>query len=127
MLLDSGSDLSLCDDKLIHELGINGVPRNFFLTTQEKKESSKSGLDVKLTIDSINSQLRLEILKVWTVDCLNFSEQSNQREQDTDKWPHLSDIYLPEIDSKEVSLIIRCNVPDTFGFWRRDEEVKKIP
>lgn len=67
MLLDSGSDLSLCDDKFIHELGINGVPRNFFLTTQEKKESSKSGLDVKLTIDSINSQLRLEILE--GLDC----------------------------------------------------------
>ena len=73
-LLDSGSDVSLCDEKLIHELGISGVTRNFFLTTQEKKESSKSGLEVTLTIDSINSQSSLEIPKVWTVDRLNISE-----------------------------------------------------
>ncbi|KAL9958369.1 hypothetical protein ACROYT_G035375 [Oculina patagonica] len=118
-LLDSGSDVSLCDEKLIHELGISGVQRNFFLTTQEKKESSKSGLEVKLTIDSINSQSSLEIPKVWTVDRLNISEQSIPREQDADQWPHLSDIYLPEIDSKEVRLIIGCNVPD--AFWVLEE------
>ncbi|XP_078344112.1 uncharacterized protein LOC144629777 [Oculina patagonica] len=118
-LLDSGSDVSLCDEKLIRELGISGVQRNFFLTTQEKKESSKSGLEVKLTIDSINSQSSLEIPKVWTVDRLNISEQSIPREQDADQWPHLSDIYLPEIDSKEVRLIIGCNVPD--AFWVLEE------
>ncbi|KAL9982123.1 hypothetical protein ACROYT_G010928 [Oculina patagonica] len=118
-LLDSGSDVSLCDEKLIRELGISGVKRNFFLTTQEKRESSKSGLEVKLTIDSINSQSSLEIPKVWTVDRLNISEQSISREQDADQWPHLSDIYLPEIDSKEVRLIIGCNVPD--AFWVIEE------
>ncbi|KAL9952798.1 hypothetical protein ACROYT_G040106 [Oculina patagonica] len=118
-LLDSGSDVSLCDKKLIHELGISDVPRNFFLTTQEKMESSKSGLEVKLTIDSINSQSSLEIPKVWTVDRLNISEQSIPRGQDADQWPHLSDIYLPEIDSNEVRLIIGCNVPD--AFWVLEE------
>ncbi len=80
-LLDSGFDVSLCDEKLIHELGISGAPRNFFLTTQEKKERSKSGLEVKLSIDSINSQSSLEIPKVWTVERLNISEQSIPREQ----------------------------------------------
>ncbi len=25
--------------------------------------------------------------------------------EDADQWPHLSEIYLPEIDSKEVRLI----------------------
>ena len=122
-LLGSGFNVSVCDEKLIHELGINGVPRNFFLTTQEKKESSKSGLEVKLTIYSINSQSSLEIVKVWTVERLNISEQSIPREHIADKWPYLSDIYLPEIDSKEVRLIIGCNVPD--AFW--DEVVKEIP
>ena len=32
------------------ELGLQGKRRDFFLTTQEKKDSAKSGLELKLTI-----------------------------------------------------------------------------
>ena len=34
-LLDNSSDVSLCDEKLINELGISGVQRLLFLTTQK--------------------------------------------------------------------------------------------
>ena len=117
--MDNGSDVSLCDEKLIGELGISGVPRNFFLTTQEERNSAKSGLEVKLTVDSINGETRLEISKVWTVDCLNITEQIIPRDQNVDKWPHLNGIQLPEIRGKDVRLIIVCNVPD--AFWVLEE------
>ena len=34
-LLDNDSDMSLCDEKLIDELGISEVQRHFSLTSQE--------------------------------------------------------------------------------------------
>ena len=119
-LLDNGSDVSLCDEKLIDELGISGVQRHFFLTTQEKKDSARTGYEVKLIINSIDNESRLEVPKVWTVERLNISEQSIPRDQDVDRWPHLNGIELPEIDNKEVRVLIGCNVPE--AFWVLDEK-----
>ena len=114
-LLDNGSDASLCDKKLIDELGISDIPRNFFLTTQKKRNSAKSGLKVERTIDLINDESRLEIPKVWTVDRMSMTEHSILRVQDVDKLPHLNGIELPEIGNKDVRLLIGCNV--TNAFW----------
>ena len=43
-LMDNGSDVSLCDSELVKELVLQGERRDFFLTTQETKDSAKSGL-----------------------------------------------------------------------------------
>ena len=61
-LLDNGSDVSLCDEKLIDELGISGVQRHFFLTTQEKKDSARTSYEVKLIINSIDKIRSTQIL-----------------------------------------------------------------
>ena len=80
-LLDNGSDVTLCDRRLVDELGITGQPRSFMLT-QESKNSERSGLEVKLTIDSINGDSSLEVPRAWTVDRLNISECSIPRDHD---------------------------------------------
>lgn len=119
-LLDNGSDVSLCDEKLIDELGISGVQRHFSLTTQKKKDLARTGYEVKLIINSIDNESRLEVPKVWTVERLNISELSIPRDQDVDRWSHLNGIELPEIDNKEVRLLIGCNVPEVF--WVLEEK-----
>ena len=97
---------SLCDREFVDELGITGLPRSFLLTTQESKDSKRSGLEVKLTIDSIDGDSNLEVPRAWTVNRLNISECSIPRDHDVDEWPHLNGIELPEIDSKEVRVLI---------------------
>ena len=44
-LLDSGSDISLCDKTLARELGVRGQEKTFFLTTQEREDSPRVGHD----------------------------------------------------------------------------------
>ena len=73
-------DVSLCDSELVKELGLQGEWQHFFLTTQEKKDSAKSGLELKLTT------------RVWSVDCLNISSCSIPVSEDVKGWPHLSNI-----------------------------------
>ena len=115
-----GSDVSLCDEKLIDELGVSGVQRHFSLTTQEKKDSAGTGYKVELIINSIDNESKLEVAKVWTVECLNISELSIPREQDVNRWSHLNGIELPDIDNKEVRVLLRCNVPE--AFWVLEEK-----
>ena len=62
-LLDSGSDVTLCDKNLVEQLEFEGHPRNFFLTTQEMKHSPKNGLEVQLSIESIHGDSSLEVPK----------------------------------------------------------------
>ena len=111
-LMDNGSDVSLCE--LVKELGLQGERRDFFLTTQEKKDSAKSGLELKLTVSSLDGASTLEIPRVWSVDCLNISSRSIPVPEDVKEWPHLSDSELPEIQGKDVGLLIGCNDPKGF-------------
>ena len=104
---------------LVKELGLQGERRDFFLTTQEKKDSAKSGLELKLSISSLDGASTLEIPRVWSVDCLNISSRSIPVPEDVKGWPHLSDIELPEIQGKDVRLLIGCNAPE--AFWVLEE------
>ena len=94
-LLDSGSDISLCDKTLARELGVRGQEKTFFLTTQEREDSPRVGHEISLTVESLDG----------TVDRLNASRRSIPSEQDTRQWPHLEDIELPSISEKEGRLI----------------------
>ena len=96
-LLDNGSDVTLCDRELVDELGITRQPRSFLLTTQESKDSERSGLEVKLIIDSIDEDSSLKVPRAWTVDRLNISECSIPKDHDVYEWPHLNGIELPQI------------------------------
>jgi len=84
-LLDNGSDVSLCDEKLIDKLGISRVQRHFSLTTQEKRNSQRSGYEVKLTINLIDNESSLEVPKVCTVEHLNISQLSIPRDRDVNR------------------------------------------
>ena len=52
-LLDDGSDVSSCDHRLLEKLGVNGINRQFTLTTLSNTEE-QSGLEVGLKVGSID-------------------------------------------------------------------------
>ena len=118
-LLDSGSDISLCDKNLAMELGVHGRQKTFYLTTQEKEDSPRVGYELSLVVEPLDGTDRVDVVRLWTVDKLNASSRSIPSEQDVKQWPHLRDIKLPSISEKEVRLIIGTNVPD--AFWVLEE------
>ena len=118
-LLDSGSDISLCDKGLAEELGVQGHQKTFYLTTQERQDSPRVGYDLSLTVEPLDGTDQVYVTRLWTVDKLNASSRSIASEQDARQWPHLQDIKLPSITEKEVRLIIGTNVPD--AFWVLEE------
>ena len=118
-LLDNGSDVSLCDNDLAMELGVQGEFKTYYLTTQEKDDSPKVGQEINLTVEALPGTDKIEIPKLWTVDKLNASNRSIPSREDVNRWPHLHDITLPSIGEGEVRLIIGSNAPD--AFWALEE------
>ena len=91
-LLDNGSDVSLCAKDLAAQLGAQGEQKTFYLTTQEKQESPKSGQEISLTVKALDGLDKLEIQRLWTVYQVNASSQSIPTNHDIRKWPYLQDI-----------------------------------
>ena len=118
-LLDSGSDISLCDKSLAVELGVQGHQKTFYLTTQERQDNPRVGYEFSLTVEPLDGTDKVDVTRLWTVDKLNASSRSIPSEQDARQWPHLRDIKLPSISEKEVRLIIGTNVPG--AFWVLEE------
>ena len=52
-LLDNGSDVSRCDDYLVKQLGITGVPTTFSLTTVNEGAKENHGEEVRLFVSDI--------------------------------------------------------------------------
>jgi len=119
-LLDSGSDVSLCANDLISDLGVQGEMKTFYLTTQERKDSVKVGQRISnLNVRSLDGANTLNIDKLWTVDKLNVSSSSIPSKAEVDLWSHLDDVNLTDVRDKEVRMIIGGNVPE--AFWVLDE------
>ena len=67
-LLDNGSDLSLCENDLVMELGARGDLKTFYLTTQEKEDSPKVSQEINLTVKVLDGANMIKIPTLWTVD-----------------------------------------------------------
>ena len=81
-LLDSGSDISLCDESLTLELGVQGRQETFNLTTQEIQDSPRVGYDLSLTVEPLDGTDQVYVKRLWTVEKLNASSLSISSEQD---------------------------------------------
>lgn len=66
-LLDSGSDVSLCDKRLISELGLVSVEKTFSLTTLNEVKRDRCGLEVDLQVVSLDNEHSILLEGVWSV------------------------------------------------------------
>ena len=67
-LLDSGSDISLCDKNRAVELGVHGTQKTFYLTTQERGDCPKVGFEISLTVEPLDGADKVDVKRLWNVD-----------------------------------------------------------
>jgi len=114
-LLDSGSDISLCDKQILSELQLPSTEKGYYLTTQEKRDSYRVGREASLIVESMDSTTTITLPKVWAVESLNISADSIPTLDDIVRWPHLQDVDVSLTPAnRDVRLLIGCNVPDAF-------------
>ena len=112
-LLDNGSEVTLCHERLVKELGLDGQRFEFTLTgiTGSKKVDSKL---VDLVVKSIDDSVEVELCSVKTVVNMPISTSCIAKREDLVRWPHLHGIDIPSIENGEVCLLIGLKETNTF-------------
>lgn len=110
-LIDDGADKTLCDRRLIEMLETKSRPVTFHMTTATAQKVRQEGREVDLQVHAVNGGSTLDLRKIWSVARLPISKNSAISNKDIKKFPHLSDIRIPEINSNDVLLLIGTDMP----------------
>jgi hypothetical protein len=118
-LLDSGSDVSICESNLAKQLGITGTPTTFTLTTINEGMKRNQGEEIRLVVSNLNGDESVDISHAWTVNKLPVSKRCIPTTQDVSRWSHIHGIEFPELKNQNVTLIIGSDVPE--AHWALDQ------
>ena len=118
-LLDAGSDVTLCSERLVKRLGIKSVTREFTITTVNQTNERRTGHEVNVEVSSIDRTGKLRLNRVWSVDRLPISLDSIADQSEIKQWNHLAGINIPKIGASEIELLIGSDTPE--AFWVEDQ------
>ena len=104
-LLDPGSNGTYCTSSLQEKLGVRGTAHSMELTTLTASRMHLNTTVVTLDITSMNDKTCYTVNAVVRPD-LNIDNSGISSQLDIEKWPHLSDLTIPEVDGKSVDLLI---------------------
>jgi hypothetical protein len=119
--IDNGSDTTLCTNSLVEKLHLKHKPTEFSLTMVNAQDKKRRGLEVELKVQALKGEGKLQLDRVWSVDHLPISERSIPEVDDIGHWSHLNGIDFPELDDKEVSILIGSDVPEVH--WTLEERL----
>ena len=105
-LLDQGSTASFASQKLINDLNVKGKNCSISLSTLEKQDSTFNTQIVSLEVMDYYETTTIKLPSVFTKDILPIDIENVASRQDAQKFPHLQDINIPQVDCKEVGLLI---------------------
>ncbi|XP_078384177.1 uncharacterized protein LOC144666660 [Oculina patagonica] len=104
-LLDNGSEVTLCHERLANKLELEGERLNFTLTGMTGSTQMESRV-VDLTVMSMDESVVVELPSVKTVAQMPISPSCIPKKEDLACWPHLRGIDIPEVGNREVLLLI---------------------
>ena len=111
-LLDSGSDVSLVDEKLLDELHIKGKRTAYSITTVNSKRSCQNGKQVYLDVRPYGGGSYVRVNKLLSVSNLPVSLSGLPTTEELQVYDHLKDVQLPKIHGGKVSMLIGSDVPE---------------
>ena len=111
-LLDSGSSVSLCQDKLLQMLKARGRTEKMSLTTLERRNHEATARVVSLKVSSLYGNEELAIPQVFARPSLHLSSGNLVTEAEVRRWPHLRDLPLHHAEMDDVTLLIGQDCPE---------------
>ena len=118
-LLDNCSDVTLCSDGLVSELMLDGEKTEYSLSTVNSESEKMSGLDVSFYIEPIDGTEKIDVDHAWTVKEIPVSNENIPTQNLINRFPHLEGLHFPEVQEKEVTVLIGANIPQVF--WTLEE------
>ena len=111
-LLDSGSNVSLCQDKLLRQLRAHGRTERLSLTTLDKESNETTAQVISLKVSNLDGSDELTIPQVFARPNLRLSSSNLVTEEEVQKWPHLKDLPLHHAEIDDVTLLIGQDCPE---------------
>ena len=111
-LLDSGSNVSLCQDRLLQMLKARGRTEKMLLTTLERENNEATARVVSLKVSSLYGNEELTVPQVFARPNLHLSSSNLVTEAEVQKWPHLKDLPLHHAEMDDVTLLIGQDCPE---------------
>lgn len=103
-LLDNGSEVTLCHERLMNALDMAGEKLSFTLTGINGSTEVESQL-IDIVVESLDGTTTVELPNVKTVKSMSVSKDCIPRQTDLERWQHLQDIKIPEIKGDVLLLI----------------------
>ena len=104
-LLDSGSEVTLCHERLKKQLVASGRKLDFTLSGMTGSTKVRSEL-IDIEVASLDGKTLIEVSNVRTVNQMPISEACIAKKEDVRSWSHLRDLPLQELETREVMLVI---------------------
>ena len=97
-LLDSGSEVTLCHERLRKKLGASGAELDFTLSGMTRSTTVRSQL-IDITVTSMDNRTSVDLSNVRTVNEIPISGSCIAKREDVKSWPHLNGVGLHELMS----------------------------
>ena len=111
-LLDTGSNVTLCHERLLRTLGLQGRPETMSLTTLDKKHNRTPTRMVSLDVTNPDGEERLHLGQVYARDSLPIDPRNRVTMSEAARWSHLKGLPLHHAPINEVMLLIGQDYPD---------------
>ena len=111
--LDPGSSISFCSNSVMQHLGVSGKGTTITLDTMGSSCKMFTYLIKGLEISSLDGANYFDLPTMYTKDEMPVSIQHIPTQNDISQWSHLSDVFLPRINSS-IGLLIGNNVPNAY-------------
>ena len=108
--LDQGSTAVFCTANSMNKLNLSGKRTPIILLTMGQEKVVSSCVITGLEVAGLDGETYCDLPNTYTQECMPVHKGNIPCQKDLQRWPHLGDVHLPEIDS-EVELLIGTNVP----------------
>ena len=124
-LLGPGTNTTYCTEDLREKLGTRGVTRHLELTTIAQTRLPMDSTVITLLVSDLDdTQEPFCIQEVAVRPTLNLDLSGLSSQLDIEKWPHLKNLRLPELEVDQVHLLVG---QDCAGLLLPDEVKKGQP
>ena len=111
--LDSGSNVTMCLESLVEDLGIqtDSAKVDFRMHTISG-ECDASGKEISLNISSVDGKTHFRMNNVLTTETIPVDEDNLVHPSDLESWSHLSDLNIHSVPHGKITMLIGLDHPE---------------
>ncbi|CAI2738965.1 unnamed protein product, partial [Dicrocoelium dendriticum] len=125
-LIDSGSDISLVQEDILREAGVEIEPASLKMQTVNACTSLNVGL-ARFQLFSLNGSDSVLVDHAYCLSHLPLQPVTAPVSQLAEKWPHLMDVKFDDLSDPRVRILLGADVPEAHWQFERRDAGRKRP